>query len=74
MHHVSFPLMINLMYSCNERFIPSADLFVQGAGDVRGLCLILSKWHSVMISLFTNSVPLSVSSIAGSPNLATQSL
>ena len=28
---VSFPLMIHLRYSCNERFIPSTNPFVQGA-------------------------------------------
>ena len=30
-YRVSFPLMILLRYFCNERFIPSATPFVQGA-------------------------------------------
>ena len=30
-YRVSFPLMIHLNYSCNERFIPSTNPFVQGA-------------------------------------------
>ena len=30
-YFVSFPLMIHLRYSCNERFIPSTKPFVQGA-------------------------------------------
>ena len=30
-YRVSFPLMIHLRYSCNERFIPSTNPFVQGA-------------------------------------------
>ena len=30
-YRVSFPLMIHLRYSCNERFILSTNLFVQGA-------------------------------------------
>ena len=64
--------MIHLRYACNEGFIPSTNPFVQGACDVRGLCLILYQWHSVMISLFINSGPLSVTSISGSPNLAIQ--
>ena len=71
-YFVSFPFMIHLRYSCSERFIPSTKPFVQGAGDVRGLCLMLYKWHSVMISLFMNSVPLSVTKILGNPNLAIQ--
>ena len=30
-YRVSFPFMIHLMYTCNERFIPSTNPFVQGA-------------------------------------------
>ena len=30
-YRVSFPLMIHLRYSCNERFIPLTNPFVQGA-------------------------------------------
>ena len=33
---------------------------------------IFYRWHNVMISLLMNSVPLSVTSISGSPNLAIQ--
>ena len=37
-----------------------------------GLCLMLYKWYSVMISLFLNSVPLSVTRISGNQNFAIQ--
>ena len=30
-YRVSFPLMIHLRYSCNERFIPSTNPFVRFA-------------------------------------------
>ena len=64
--------MIHLRYSCSERFITSTNPLVQGAWDVRGLCLLLYKWHSVMMSLFINSVPISVTRISGKPNFAIQ--
>ena len=69
---VSFPLMIHLRNSCNKRFMPSTSPLVQGTQDVRGLCLKSIKWHSVMISVFINSVPLSVTSISGKSNFAIQ--
>ena len=31
LYRVSFPLMVHLRYSFNERFIPSVNPFVQGA-------------------------------------------
>ena len=39
---------------------------------VVGSCLMLYKWHNVMISSFINSVPLSATNISGNPNLAIQ--
>ena len=62
--------MIHLRYFCNERFIPSTNPLVQGTLDVRGLCLMIYRWHDVIISLFMNSVPLSVTRISGNPNFA----
>ena len=59
-------------FSCKERFMQSTSPLVQSAFNVRGLCLILYKWHSVIISLFMNSVPLSVKRISGNPNFAIQ--
>ena len=34
--------------------------------------VLLYKWHSLVISLFINSVPLSVTRISGKPNFAIQ--
>ena len=64
--------MIHLRYSCSERFILSSKPLVHGALDVRGFCLMLYRWHNVMISLFLNIVPLSVTMISGNPNFAFQ--
>ena len=49
--------------------MPSTSPFILVACDVRGLYFTL---YSVMISLFINSVPLSVTRISGNSNFAIQ--
>ena len=63
--------MIHLRYSFSERFIPLTKPLVQGAWYVRCLCLILYRWHNVIIFLM-NSVPLSVTRFSGNPIFAMQ--
>ena len=60
-------VFIHRKYSCSERFKPSTKPIVNGAGNVRGLGLILLRRESVM-----NSKPFSVTGISGNPSFAIQ--
>ena len=63
---------IHRKYSCSERYKPSTKPIVNGAGNVRGLGLILLRRQSVMILLLMNSKPFSVTGISGNPSFAIQ--
>ena len=38
-----------LKYSCSEQFMPSNSRFFHGPCEVLVLCLIIYKWHKVLI-------------------------
>ena len=72
MYFVSFPFMIHLRYSTKVNWGTSTKPLFHGAWDDRGLCLMFYRWHNVMIPLFMDSVPLTVTKISGNPNFAIQ--
>ena len=67
---LQFPFIKHPEYSFKMQFDPSTPNAVfRGECGVLGLCLIMCKWHTVVISLFINSVSLSNTRISGNGNL-----
>ena len=63
---------IHGMFCNNERFMPSTSPFVNEACEFIGFSFKLKGWQKVIVPLFINSVPLSVTKNSGKPNFAIQ--